>query len=150
MRTIETTCKICRKRVIVEFPTDKDCNPETLQTAVDTFLPMVCCNRCYDLHDKRQRAGENIQRLARVIGWATPKQREEIARHVRASFEKSLGEYVVAVCGQLRVPCVPLADGVDRLMQKPEEWQAILKGYRMAARSAARQPSLPEIEAQPT
>ena len=148
-RSIETKCKICGKLVIAKFPHDKDCCAETLQEAVDKFLPMVVCNRCYDIRDTRNKAMKLIEFACRSLMFAADDKRASVRENTRRTLEKAVPLFIKAICAERNIKPIPVGTVIEDLLTTPEGYEATLTGLFVAARVVSRQPALPQLDAQP-
>lgn len=144
--SIETKCKICGKLVVAKFPHEKDCCPETLHAAVDKFLPMVVCNRCYDIRDARNKSMKLIEFACRSLMFASDEKREAVRENARRTLDKAVPLFIKAICAERNIKPLPIGATIEDLLKTPEGYEAVLTGLFLAARVVSRQPGLPEME----
>lgn len=141
MRTLDTTCKMCRCKVTVEVPEPGPGEFETLQDAVDRWLPLVTCNWCYDAWEKREKAGAEIASTCYTLSLTPQRKRTTDMMQRSRDILKCAGlAYAQAIAAQIRSTKVVWhgESAVDLLMAKPEAYSKILKEWREETRRLAR------------
>jgi hypothetical protein len=139
MKFIESKCKVCNRPVVAKFYDPAPGEADTIAAAVDKWLPLLTCNRCYDAHDQRNRSGEIIfgacLSLARI---PREKRTREMIDSTRRALEPAMKSYAQAIAMEagLEIPIYHDA-GIDVLIEKPEHCSRILRAWREKTRESA-------------
>ena len=141
MKYLETTCKICRRpcHPTIDTPTLEEA--EVYQEAVDKFLPLVTCNRCYDIRDKRDRAGAAIWKACYTLTTVSPAKRTDTMRSTaRTTLEAALPAYADAIAAQYGSSEVLFhRSAIDLMLEEPDKCSATLKAMRERTRAMAKE-----------
>jgi len=123
---------MCHEDVLAWYDVPTTEQAEVMAEAVDKFLPLVTCNRCYDAYDDRQRSGKAIADACYGLAVCRPEKRTaEMLATARRVLENAVPAYGKAITRLYRAPTVIYhSSSVDLLIEKPEHSARILKEWR--------------------
>lgn len=135
MIDIEASCKICHKPVFLKA--DPDCE----QNWLNVFLSCVCCDRCFDLREDRNRVTGKLQAIcqwllaidATRLEPAAKKLKRDKARERLTYWTRQYAEWFSRFHG---VPSHVIwsDDFAQLILEKPEKVDQVLGQYRSHAR----------------
>lgn len=126
-RTIEAHCKICKTTISAKA--DFDCP----QIWIDKLLPMITCNRCYDLQERRIKAEVQIFRSTKLLRLL--KKGSDPREKVLTALRMALTDYARWLADMHRQGEFHYSEETfDMIVEQPERCGLILKKYRETVR----------------
>lgn len=147
MQFIQSKCKICGGSAVAQFHDD------AVQEAVDKWLPMLTCNRCYDIRSRGVAASDAILNACRMLVYEGKNVSEKTKANIRKSLNVYTAEYADAMAAHFRLNEVMWqSQWVDDFMNAPEKGANILYKYRNELRKYAytlKAANAPQVTAPP-
>lgn len=139
---IHTKCRICHGKAVARFFTDGFSPPEmeTMQQAVDKFLPLLTCNSCYDAYDQKKRLEELIFDACRALSLTSKQKRSEVEAETLKVLEYAIPKYATAVAILAGSSVAPYSHSdIQGLIAQPSQCGNVLNMIRDQTAQYARQ-----------
>lgn len=138
MRTVEYTCKICKRPGTARV--DDDCPDEWAAK----FAPMLTCNRCFDIREKYRNAEDAIYKICGNLLFFRDRPENEKSKLLAASRDKlnvQSRRLAQALSDYFNLNEVIWEPGVvDLFMDKPDKAQSIIIGIRKTIKGFSANP----------
>lgn len=125
-------CRFCGANHVVQY--DDACPG----LHIETMMKLLCCNRCADFRVANRDLTSIISGICRKVEVAKASTRgmnSGVDGECRTSLEKVTKLYATLMCNHLHLTNVWDSDFVNQLMDHPDKWPSVLRGYTNGLRS---------------